>query len=315
MAILIDCPRCKQSLSVPGKMAGGFAVCPRCNGQFQIPANAPNVPNRSGTVLPPSALPVTPPPVTVPPTAPSGPRTMPPAPPMAPPISGTSMRGPLLGSAASPVGPLPPPAAKPPPASMPAAAAPGAMGPFAQAAAMLKGDAGSAVAAVPSPQGGKVARFIAAEAAQSTLKPAEDGKLPELRLHESADGPRKEKARGSNPLLVMGVICLSLVMSIALYLTDLEPRDRTDADAKAHARAMVEEKFFSGLDRTPSERYQDYLRRAQRAYARGDYQTERNLYRKVLELLRAERPTGEYLTGGPTSDKELEQHLVTLLKE
>ena len=40
MAIKLDCPRCKQPLSVPNKKAGSYVNCPRCKGRFWVPKDA-----------------------------------------------------------------------------------------------------------------------------------------------------------------------------------------------------------------------------------------------------------------------------------
>ena len=37
MAIKFDCPRCRNSLLVPGEKAGSYVNCPRCGGRFWVP--------------------------------------------------------------------------------------------------------------------------------------------------------------------------------------------------------------------------------------------------------------------------------------
>jgi hypothetical protein len=62
--------------------------------------------------------------------------------------------------------------------------------------------------------------------------------------------------------------------------------------------------------------YQRHLRDAQRAYARGDTAAERQNYRRVLQLLRAEgRSRFSSLTTTPTQDRELEELLAILLTD
>ena len=57
----------------------------------------------------------------------------------------------------------------------------------------------------------KVARFITAEAAQSTLQPAADGKLPDLRLEEGAAQQKPQSGqRSMNPLVLLGVLSASV---------------------------------------------------------------------------------------------------------
>ncbi len=162
--------------------------------------------------------------------------------------------------------------------------------------------------------GGAVARFIPAEAAQSKLKPADDGKLPGLRLHETAGGARQEKARGTNPLVLIGLLLLSVVATVVILFSDFQPSDRSSEDDKANARREIGENYFSDLGNQPLKPYQVYLRNAQQAHARGATKTEHAMYHKVLKLLRAERLPGESLTGTLQRDKELEEHLTTLLR-
>jgi len=169
-------------------------------------------------------------------------------------------------------------------------------------------------AAAPSRAGGAVARFIPAEAAQSKLKPAEDGKLPGLRLHDTADGARQEKARGTNPLVLIALLCLSVVLTVVILFSDFEPSDHSSDDDKAAARWQIGENYFADLGNQPLKPYQVYLRNAQQAHVRGDTKTEHAMYHKVLGLLRAERLPGESLSGTLQRDEDLEKYLVILLR-
>ena len=47
MAVRTQCPRCKQPLSVPNKLAGSYASCPRCQGRFWVSKDAPLDPSVS----------------------------------------------------------------------------------------------------------------------------------------------------------------------------------------------------------------------------------------------------------------------------
>lgn len=101
-----------------------------------------------------------------------------------------------------------------------------------------------------------------------------------------------------------------------LFLVDVNPAPPPQNQAKWAARRVIEEEFFSNLDSpAPRDRYQIYLRDAQRAYARGDRVTERKLFRQVLDLLRAERGPFDTITGTPSRDKRLEEQIVILLRE
>ncbi len=164
-----------------------------------------------------------------------------------------------------------------------------------------------------------MARFITADSAESKLTVAADGQLPELKLQE---GDKKEKVEadestGVNPLVLFGLITLSVVMSIALALWNPDSESTQTRREKAAARDEIAAHYFGDFDdEEPLERYQEVLREARRAYARGDLKAERRHYREVLDLLRMERKPGEKgVTGSYKRDKELQDHIIILLKD
>jgi hypothetical protein len=146
----------------------------------------------------------------------------------------------------------------------------------------------SPTAAVQPPGSGpKTARFVSAEAAQSTLKLEEDGKLPELHLQDGEQKEKKEaKTTTVNPLVLFGVLAISAVL--CAYLALLDPGS-PKSDEKDSARRKIEENFFPREGEEALE-YQEYLMMAQRANTRGDRVAERKAYERVLDLLRQERP-------------------------
>jgi hypothetical protein len=205
---------------------------------------------------------------------------------------------PIVAAPAGPRGPVVP-------AISPVRATPGAMTP-----------AMPATPPVPAPAK-KIARFIAADAADSTLRLAADGKLPELQLDEGKRQPKQQsETRSVNPLVLFGALGISVVLSIVLALTDVGSPLVSDDAVKAQARQTIEDQYFGSgtLDSRQLEPYQVLLREAQRAYSRRDYKTQRENYRKVLDMLRAERGTEEKgLTGSRTKDKTLEEAISVLL--
>jgi len=317
MPLKVDCPRCKQLLAVPRKKAGAYVICPRCNGRLWVPeeaaANAASGDTTvSGEFPAPGQGSVS---ATSWPTAasiPSGSGTPPST------IAGSggarSTPSPMWAAAPSPVSiPLAPPASQPPLPGMSPQVPP--VTPPSNLPPRPVPMAPAVPAAVPE-RPKRTARFIAAEAAASAIQPAADGKLPELRLDEGQEIQAAEaKGVTVNPLVLLGVLCLSVVLSVMAVLVDFEDTGGGDSRRKAEARAFVETNYFSGMDKhKPLEPYQIYLREAQQAFARGDRRTERQMYRKVLELLQAERGTFERgLTGSRSNDKALEQRLVILL--
>ena len=164
-----------------------------------------------------------------------------------------------------------------------------------------------------------MARFITADSAESKLTIAADGQLPELQLQE---GDKKDKTdadeqTGINPLVLFGLITLSVVMSIAMAMWDPGSEDAQARREKDDARKVIALDYFHNLDpEQPLERYQELLRDARRAYARGDFKTERRRYREVLDLLRVERKPGEKgVTGSHERDRELQDQITILLKD
>jgi hypothetical protein len=159
-----------------------------------------------------------------------------------------------------------------------------------------------------------VARFLLASPADSCFKLADDGKLPELRLPEPGTASSGQQARwGMNPLVMTALCCLSAIASLALVLMPDDSGPSSHSQTKQRAWAAIEEYYFAEMDGLPHEPYQFHLRDAQRAHLRGDYRQEREFYRRVLEMLRAERKPATGVTGSPRRDQELERHLQVLL--
>ncbi|OHB69945.1 MAG: hypothetical protein A2V70_14080 [Planctomycetes bacterium RBG_13_63_9] len=168
-----------------------------------------------------------------------------------------------------------------------------------------------------------MARFVSAEAAESTLKIAEDGQLPQLRLQEvkRKEGPQA-KGMAVNPLVLFGVISLSVVLSISLTLIDTGSGGDSDSRTVRYAREVIESEFFGDIGGDQPDvaaegglqPYQILLREGQRAYSQGDLKTERERYRSVLGLLWAERgPHAKGLTGSRERDQRLEDQIAIIL--
>jgi len=215
----------------------------------------------------------------------------------------------------------------PPPPGAPGAAVRGnpasAAPPQAPPVASPVANPGAAAAPAPpvavpaAPQSGrKTARFITPEAADSTLKLAEDGKLPDLALRE---GQRKDRARTEsttvNPLVLFIVLTASVVLSVFLVMMDFTPVDQRLARDQARARLAIEQEFLASAGAEQPERYQVLLREALLEHSRGNFAEERRLYRRVLRLLRAELPDEQQgITGSKYNDAELEKWLTILLR-
>lgn len=294
MPIKLDCPRCKKPLAVPSKKIGSYVNCPHCTGRFWVPD--PDAPENLPLPAPGQGSPSR----ATPPPAPNGSGARSPQAPAPPPVyhgpayefwrnTPAVVDVPAVHSPANPDG-LMQPAFAPPPAPP----------------------------AGPLPPPRRVARFISAETADSPLKLAEDGKLPELHLKEPGQRePQEKSGRSVHPLLLLVLLCTSMVLSTALVFIDFEPQDASGRQRAERARSVIQEEFFANLDPAqPLEPYQLLLREAQRAHSVGDIRTERQRYQEVLRLLRAER--GKFdrgLTGSRGRDEELEEQIAIVLSE
>lgn len=165
----------------------------------------------------------------------------------------------------------------------------------------------------------KVARLILTETAEPKWNLAPDGSLPNLRLEERTEGEReKEKKRSSSPLLLILVLSGSLLTSLILLFVDTSSIGQGTAEQKLQARQILAAEYYSHLNpNQPLAEYQRLLREAHWAHSRGDLKREKELYRKVLLLLYAERGRNTYtgLTGSRARDQQLEELLRILLKD
>ena len=169
---------------------------------------------------------------------------------------------------------------------------------------------------------------MSAEAAQSNLKMAADGQLPQLQLQE---GEKKDKSQVKSttvhPLVLLTALMLSIVMSIIMALMDVGGSSSSSAEKKAAALEIIEKQYFGNPEHGELARYQVYLREAKQARCRGDRKAERQYYRKVLDLLCAELHEGASsgskqaagfepgLTGSRGRDRELETQISILLSD
>lgn len=160
-------------------------------------------------------------------------------------------------------------------------------------------------------------QFIAQETAETPLKPDKEGRLPELALSDS-DLHREEVAeeKESNPAVLVSVLAVSFMLSLLLLFADFEGAESANMGAKEARVRIAQEYFQSESPQAPLAEYQIYLRRAQRAYARGDLDEERLWYRRVLNLLHAEKAKSYYtVTGTRDRDERLRELLSRILQD
>lgn len=163
------------------------------------------------------------------------------------------------------------------------------------------------------------------------MKLGADGQLPQLALREGEQREKKtEEKQGMNPLILIAFL-VSVGFSVVILL--LPQESESESRAKADARNALEQDYIKGIiDPTATNKsYQSYLREALQAHRIGDYQTELNRYRRVMNLLHSEgirEKTG--LTGklkesydekgnpnpaGRPNDEHLEKQLSILLRD
>lgn len=253
-----------------------------------------------------------------------------------------------------------PPGPIPPPPSLGLPAAPDAPTLSMGGAPPLPADPRAAKGPPPPAQlpatTGNVARFVTPETATESEQMATEGDLPELRLRETEGEVKKETPSFVlSPALLSGVLCLSLVLSVALLLVDtgqsaptgtkhataaafvkdyyLPPTDLHKPGARAfYLESLFPEEFGLGkrsagdvdLPRVresgTERRYVEYLRNAMLAREKGNSPGERLWYRRTLRLLRQQPPPGvrdQQWSVTETRDKDeiLEKVIAVLLSE
>jgi hypothetical protein len=163
----------------------------------------------------------------------------------------------------------------------------------------------------PPPAKPNTARFVADQARAPTIAPAADGSLPKLQLADADAEPAAQAESRPLPLwLALLLMMLSTGLSALLLLSDDGGGQRETT--KAEARSEL--KRFYGQGDGPLLPYQVHLREAQLAHSRGEAPAEREHYREVLALLRAEgRGPFVGLAGTPREDEELARLLTLLL--
>lgn len=313
MPIRIDCPRCHKPLAVPSKMAGSYVTCPRCQGRLWVPPPAEAGPAALGARLP---APATDGGQIPRPLAPGGASPKPiGAAPLATPPPVTA------GESGGGAPPAPPPVCGPPISTprdiVPAGAVPPAQGIPGRGALAGAEPAVAPPPVVPIPRR-TIARFITAELSSCRLPLTADGKLPELKLGET-DGEaadRPARARGAHPLVLFGLLAASLGASVLLILAPSDATAPNRLEELRQARRIIETEYFRELDEgVPPRPYQLLLREAKLAHSRGDVRRERDLYRRVLDLLRAYPKPEKGVTGSVERDERLERQLIVLLSE
>ncbi len=172
-----------------------------------------------------------------------------------------------------------------------------------------------AVTAAAPPPAKKTARFAAAVNAPSTVTLTPDGKLPELRLTEALSKAKRGEAKtGGNPLLLVAVFTVSAICSMLLLFWQPGGPPPAKSDIESARREL--ERFYQTSSAAPKI-YQNLLRESQLANRRGDKKTERENYKRVLDMLHEEGrdKNKSSLTNTPSEDRDLNRLLGILLRQ
>jgi hypothetical protein len=117
--------------------------------------------------------------------------------------------------------------------------------------------------------------------------------------------------KGAPLWLALVAVAASTAMSVVLLLGDFSGAPSAAFERETARRDLVQ---YYGTESGQLLPYQLLLREAQQAHSRGDLALERQKYRDVLRMLRAEgRGKFEGLTGTPKSDQDLAKLLGTML--
>ena len=181
--------------------------------------------------------------------------------------------------------------------------------------------------ASPSQRKAKAAKFVTGGATTTRINLGADGQLPEL-VVEDKEKPKEsaESKATSKPLMLAVALCVSVAISVAMLFLESE-RKPTASRGKAAARQEVAKYYLGGNqdpnseDAKPLYEYQRLLRKALSAESRGDKQTAKIIYRRVLDMIHSEEKTDSIgLTGpriavSPPSDTHLKKQLSILLSD
>lgn len=307
MSLKFVCPKCGKELKAPKHLMGKPVVCPKCQYGFRVgsPAEGGNSDGHVATSeawkFPPARGEEEPAAVTATERE-SVAATVAQAPPT------SVLRAPTPPSGSAPQGTVvAPPIQESPPAQSPAAQSPAAE---------------SRSAATRTPRRPTRAKLITPDSAETRVQLDADGELPHLHLRDDPKKPKEdESAGGSNPLLLIGVVCASITMSVILLF--VEPNSaRDESQSKTEAREQIRLYYWGAPSlQGPLAAYQKKLREAIQAHHRADYNAEVARYREVLRMLHDESIqdatglTGVKQHGAPPNDRHLEELLATLLRD
>ena len=119
---------------------------------------------------------------------------------------------------------------------------------------------------------------------------------------------------------------VSVAVTIAIVMVKSNDSSGIATEAKRNAMTKIEEQFFGNPAQGELLPYQRLLREARQAWSRGDLKAERELYKRVLDLLHTETRDESSpekvrsglekgITGSRKNDQDLERYILTILEE
>lgn len=170
----------------------------------------------------------------------------------------------------------------------------------------------------------KRATFVTVDPAETNIHLGEDGKLPELVLNKTKSPEEDEAAStsGKTPWAMIAALVGSLAASVLLLFAPVGEGPVERSEQKT-AREVLKDYYIRNTfnPNAPPEEYQNVLRQAIRAHDQGDFNEEKRLYRRTLDMLASEDLNElRGLTGVPKgkdhpSDPMLRKLLAELLRQ
>jgi hypothetical protein len=170
--------------------------------------------------------------------------------------------------------------------------------------------------AKPAKRERRAARLVTETSDAGKLALGADGQLPQLVVKETAAVEKPRDAESdSNPMVLIIAVAFSVLISVVLLFA---PTGGGSAQADVSDSLAALQEHYIGR-RQPLEPYQVMVREALQCENKGDRGTATAIYRRLLDMIHAERQdpnqglTGPKISLQEPNDQRLEAHLKVLL--
>ncbi len=168
----------------------------------------------------------------------------------------------------------------------------------------------------PAKRERRAARLVTETTDAGKLALGADGQLPQLVVKETAAVEKPRDAESdSNPMVLIIAVAFSVLISVVLLFA---PTGGGSAQADVSDSLAALQEHYIGR-RQPLEPYQVMVREALQCENKGDRGTATAIYRRLLDMIHAERQdpnqglTGPKISLQEPNDQRLETHLKVLL--